>query len=346
MVTRALLVAWVGVSLAIVGGGGAAHGAEPTTLEEVVARAQEAMAAKRYAEAAELMERAHQLAPHPRSLANAGYARMLAGQQDRAVESLSSALADKRLAGAERDKAVERLGRASSARAFVARASEAKAAGDLTAAARALDEAFVQVAIGPYALEAAALWERAGDLVRARGLYEEASAKGDLTAEQAQQAADGASRVTAALEAKAIEPAPEPVVEVVVPPVTTAPEVVDEGPGAAPWVVLGGGVAALGAGVVMFLVAEGDRSDVEDAIARLDAGESPGMTRGEAVAAEADADGLATFGVIAGGVGLAAIAAGLVWWAVADPAPETRGRVDVGVSWSPTGGLVTATGRF
>src|SRR5689334_9378599 len=79
-----------------------------------VARAQQAMDGKRYGEAAAAMEEAYRADPDPQWLANAGYAHMLAGEEARAIELLSRALADVHLSAQARDKAAERLNRAAS----------------------------------------------------------------------------------------------------------------------------------------------------------------------------------------------------------------------------------------
>ena len=117
-----------------------AHAAGPKrSLEEILANGQAALAASHFQEAADLMDEAFRLDNYPVWLANAGYARMMAGQLDRAIENLSGALQDRRLKGEGRDRAIERLGLASAARAHLARSEEAKAKGDFASAARGYD---------------------------------------------------------------------------------------------------------------------------------------------------------------------------------------------------------------
>lgn len=317
-----------------------AHGASPDAIakaREAVRLAELAMVAKDYPAAAERMEEAFRHDPNPLWLANAGYARMLSGQQDRAVENLSKALNDARLTGLARDNATERLARASAARAHLARSDEARSAGDLEAAARALDEAFQQVAVSSYPLEAGLMWERAGLLEIAEERFKLAARQDDLTATQRRDVAEALVRVAKARAARVAPPEPEPA------PAPLAP--VAKSSTTTAWVLVVSGAAVTGLGIAGFALSEADQSEFHDAA--RDADGNLLMTRARAEALQSSATTWLNVGVVATAVGGAALVTGIVLLVVADDgAPETRGDVHVGGTWFEGGGLVTASGRF
>jgi len=316
------------------------HGAsldDVVKARESVRLAELAMVAKDYAAAAERMEDAFAHDPNPLWLANAGYARMLSGQQDRAVENLSKALNDARLTGLARDSATDRLARASAARAHLARSDEAKSAGDLEAAARAQDSAFQQVAVGSYALEAGLLWERAGLLDLAEERFMLAARQDDLAPGQRRDAADALVRVAKARAAPPpVKPDPGPL-EPVAPAVAS-------GSNTAAWVLIASGAAVAGLGVVGFVLSESDTSEFDNAA--RDGNGALLLSRADAEALESSATTWLNVGVFASAVGGLALVTGIVLLVVADGEPETRSDVHIGGSLFGSGGLVTASGRF
>lgn len=132
IVTRVLLV--------VVVAGSSAQAAAPRRAAEAVERAQlrprDGGQTLRRGCSQEGMEEAYRHDPDPLWLANAGYARMLAAQPDRAVELLSQALADKRLVTEARTEATIRLAHASSARALLARQRRQRRGGPRDGGAR------------------------------------------------------------------------------------------------------------------------------------------------------------------------------------------------------------------
>lgn len=99
------------------------------------------------------------------------------------------------------------------------------------------------------------------------------------------------------------------------------------GPGALPWVVTGLGVAGVGAGAVLGVLASGKHDDANDAASQ----------QGAADLAD-EADGLAAGANIAFAAGGAVAVAGLLWWLLDDG--EAAPPVGVGVG--PGGAAVTA----
>lgn len=103
-------------------------------------------------------------------------------------------------------------------------------------------------------------------------------------------------------------------------------------------IVGGVGVAGLGAGVVIGVLAKGK---YDDAIAAHCPGNPP-VCDATGVAEVDDARSLGTLGTLVGGVGVAAIAAGAVLWLTA---PGTR-TVEITPTASADGAGVTVSGRF
>jgi tetratricopeptide (TPR) repeat protein len=303
-----------------------------------------ALAGKRYVAAAEHMEKAFAYDQNPLWLANAGYARMMAGQQERAVEALSAALADKNLEGDARQRAVERLGKASAAKAFIQRSDEAKTAGDLTAAARAYDEAYVAVPIGPYALEAAILWERAGNSENAQTRYQQAAAAQDLTPEQQRLTVEALARVARGEQVEAppttVQRDGTPtVVQVSDPPPKSGTPVMG-------WALVGTGAAAIVAGVVVVVIGNGKAADLRAAQDGARDGVTDDLSRADALALESDAGVFQTAGVITAIAGAAMSATGLVLVLTSGDERETRGDVRLGWGFTGNGGFITATGAW
>lgn len=309
---------------------------DPKAAAEAVRKAELAMAGQRYAEAADRMEEAYSHDPNPLWLANAGYARMMSGELPRALAHFDAALADAKLVGEGRTRASERRTRAATAKVEVDAAVAAEASGDAKGAAQAIDRAFESVSIGLYLLEAAGLWEKAGDLALASERFKAAAARQDLEADQRVAATDGLARVTAAL-ARAAEPEPEPKLEVVHTP--------REEPNILGWVVVGSGLAVAAFGVTSFFLSADKRATWEDAERDPD-GVVVGLERAEAQALEDDARLWWNMGIVGTAVGVAAVATGVVMLATDTGRPETRESVEVGGALVPGGGLVTASGRF
>ncbi len=325
----------------VVMGATRALAAEPdaaTLARAAIERADRAMLTKDFATAAEAMEDAYRHDPNPLWLANAGYARMMAGEQDRAVENLSKALSDPRLVGDARDKAVERLAKASAARAHLARADEATTRGDFESAGRAYDSAFEQVPLAAYVLEAAIRWERAGSLDMAQARYEIAAARDGLNAQQRRQVAEALPRIAAAR----VRPA-EPPVETE-PPVTPLPPHDPTNTATLGWVLVATGVAATGLGVAGFILSDADEQEFRDNAFNAE-GEIV-MDPAEIEALESSATRWLNVGVVSSIVGGAAIATGLVLVLIDDEGPSTSGSAHVTGGIQPGGGFISALGRF
>ncbi len=313
--------------------------ADPPQAKEIGARARLALEGHRYAEAADLMDEAFRLDPHPVWLANAGFARMMAGQQDRAVENLSAALQDKELKGDARQLAIVRLGNASTARAHLARADEARARGDLEAAARGFDSAFELVAIGPYVLEAAGLWERAGYLDLAEKRFELAATMPDLTEPQRRLVTDALKRIAVLRVGPGVAPAVGPATPPLGPlgpgqePVEVARRTpAREGPPVLGWVLVGVGVAAVGTGVAAFIISGSEHTAAEDARAVGD--EEARLEHNSRLSTWRNV------GILATSVGVASAVTGAIMIAVHDD-DEPGQALQVGGVVLPGGGLAT-----
>lgn len=116
----------------------------------------------------------------------------------------------------------------------------------------------------------------------------------------------------------------------------------DDGGPVAGWVLVGSGAAALGLGVVSYVLMDGKTSDFE---ARKQ-GQTFVGSESEARALEDEAQTWWLVGTIATGVGVAAAATGLVLVLTHDSGPTTRGAVDVTGSLLPDGGLVMVRAGF
>lgn|GEM_PF-2283507 len=315
----------------------AARAAEPdraTLARSALDRAERAMLSKDFVAAAQAMEDAFSFDPNPLWLGNAGYAHMMAGQQDRAVDSLSMALADPRLQDDPRAKAVARLARASAARAHVSQAVAASARGDFVSAAQAYDRAFEQVALAAYVLESAILWEQAGNLDMAQQRYEVAAARDGLTTQQRRHVAEALPRIAALRERSAVRPPP-------VAPASPPPESTETA--TAGWILVASGVAVTGLGVAGFLL-----SDAEEQAFYKEAFNTEGellMSGDEIDAREATATRWLNVGVIGAIVGGAALATGVVLVLVGD-GPGSNAEVRVTAGPQAGGGFISAQGSF
>lgn len=336
---KRLMAAWALGAMLVAPPMSPVHAADQPKAKEVGARARLALEGHRYAEAADLMDEAFRLDPHPVWLANAGFARMMAGQQDRAVENLSAALQDKELKGDARQLAIVRLGNASTARAHLARADEARARGDLEAAARGFDSAFELVAIGPYALEAADLWERAGNLELAEQRFERAAAMPDLTEPQRRLVTDALKRIAVLRAGSGVAPAVAPAAPPVGPgksgeePVEVARRTPERGgPPVLGWVLVGVGVAAVGTGVAAFIISGSEHAAAEDAKAVGD--EEARLEHNSRLSTWRNV------GIVATSAGVVSAVTGVIMIAVSGD-DEPKRALEVGGAPLPGGGLAT-----
>jgi tetratricopeptide (TPR) repeat protein len=308
---------------------------------DAVRRAELAMAEQRYEEAAIAMEEAYRHDPNPLWLANAGYARMLAGQQDRAIEILSRALSDTRLEGQGRERAIDRLARASAARAHVARSEEARVRDDFTAMARAYDNAFESAPVGLYQIQAARAWERAGALDIAEARYRAASVLNDVTPAQRAEIAEALGRIAQRASGAGAGRATSVGAEAA----ATLPRI-ESGSGATTWgwVLVGTGLAGAGLALGGFLASDGKQNEWNEA-PRNELGQVL-MSQKEAESLESAASQWRTVGVVSSVVAGVSLIGGIVLLATSGDSPETRESVHMGGGLSPGGGLVSATARF
>jgi hypothetical protein len=137
-----------------------------------------------------------------------------------------------------------------------------------------------------------------------------------LAREAPPPSAASASSSPASSSPSTTAPPPETVAAPTSPPVAGAPDEASAHKGkgsAAPWVVAGIGGAALIGGVVMYVVGSGDISSALSACPTR-TGCSP-----EVASQGNTGRSLKTAGAIVGGVGLGAVAAGLIWYFVEKP---------------------------
>lgn len=328
----------------------------PGDSAEAVKRAQLAMAAKRYLAAAEAMEEAWRVDPDPLWLANAGYARMMAGQLDRAIEHLSGALADSRLSQDARTRATARLANASSAKALISRAEEARTRGDFLGAARTYDEALAHLPIGPLYLLTGELFERANELELAEARYQASMAEQDLNDAQRRQAVEALARVARAIAARSIpldappqvDPGDEPVPARAEPTlVSSAPPAANEPSRVLEWTLIGVGVVGIGVGVFGFVASDSAQSEFRSKVVRdPDGTRIFEGTQAEARDLERDSGNYWTLGVVATSVGVGAAAVGALLFAL-NPS-QTPGEGTVQITGEPLdgGGLFGMRGRF
>jgi tetratricopeptide (TPR) repeat protein len=313
---------------------------DPKAAKAAVDAATTAMGHKDYETAAEQMERAYEFDPNPLWLANAGYARMLAGESDRAIELLSKALADPKLSGEGRNRAVERLSKASTARAHLMSARRALARSDFEAAARSFDDAHATVPIGEYALSAAFAWELAKRPAEALSRLEVALASGELSEADTTTATEASARIKANQTVRDPEPT-------VAPPQKPAAAAA---PGSATsvlgWVLVGGGVATLGGGAAFFALGEGAASDLKEAQQRAEDGVVRDLSRARALSLASDVDTYRTVGIIGTVAGLALSTTGIVLLAVESGTDERQSVVQLGADLRPTRWMLTAGWRW
>ncbi len=289
-----------------------------------------ALGAQRYADAAGFMEGAYAFDPNPQWLANAGFAWMMAGEQDRAIASYERALADKRLVKASLTKTQERLELARSARTRRADADAKRLRSDFAGAARVYDEVYAAVACGRYLLEAASAWEKSGGLDDAAERYRGGC---DAPGPHARRTARGGRR------ARADRPCPQAGQDAGSTRCARSRAGRGRrGPPVLGWTLIGVGVVGVGVGIVGFVVANDERSSGVER-----AGE---LSQEQADAINDRAEGWWNVGLVAGGVGLAAAIVGTVLVVTHDGGPETRGSVEVEGHVLRGGGFVSAALRF
>lgn len=181
------------------------------------------------------------------------------------------------------------------------------------------------VRVGDTALDAA-LWGIAYPVVPGTAVVEATASDGSTFRSEVTVAAGESRDVVVALVPPERPPAPAPVEAVVVrrPP----PPPVRRGPGVTPWIVAGGGVVAFGLAGVFYALREGARSD-------RDAACDPAEGCFEvAQDHEARFRSFTVLTDVALGVGVAAVAGGVLWWVLGRPGREAP-RVTLDVAPSP-----------
>ncbi|MEO6419513.1 MAG: hypothetical protein ABIP39_08920, partial [Polyangiaceae bacterium] len=131
---------------------------------------------------------------------------------------------------------------------------------------------------------------------------------------------------------------PEPVVATPItpPPGNPPPDRVtsDRGHSVGPWVMVGVGGAAAVAGLVLLVIGQGKISDSKDKcpITTINTPTGPTMSRvcqpgvnGDSLQSQGNT--LSAVGGVVGGVGLVAVAGGLIWHFTESTGPETRGQL-------------------
>jgi tetratricopeptide (TPR) repeat protein len=365
-----LLLAWALLLLSSGLASTALAARDPKAAKAAVDAASQAMSAKRYDEAALQMELAYGFDPNPLWLANAGYARMMAAEPDKAVELLSRAIADTKLQGDGRTRAVERLGKASAAKAFVDSSEKAGNVGDFKVAARAMDEAFGIVSIGTYALEAGLLWEKAKQFTEAEARFTTALSMQDLKPEQQARATASLARVarlagmasgekdprsTGPLaDEKGQTPDLDPEGQPPVPderdpgaPMRAKTEANSgEGSSVLAWVLVGSGVAVAGGGATLWFLGEDRASVLRDVHEAAREGVVTQVTRMRAQTLASEAETFRTAGVIGTIAGLALTTTGVVLVAMESGSDGQKSVVQVGADIRPTRWMLTAGWRW
>lgn len=253
---------------------------DPDAAKTVAAEGQLLLEAFEGAAAAERFERAHSLDSQDIWRVAAAEAWLVAAEPERALTHLR----------ALREGASPRLRELAEALLpIVTRARAATLQGAHRDAARAWTEAFAKKAVGRYRLEEARSTLRAGG--DAQALFADLDGRSDLSRAERSEVADVLVRLRN--------------------PLPTLPERPNSAPTAAPmWMVVGGGALLIG-GVVAVVVADGQRADVRESLAR-----DPGardLTRAEALTLWNEAQTLNAVGLIGGGVGLLLAGSGALW---------------------------------
>lgn len=256
---------------------------DPDAAKTVAAEGQLLLEAFEGALAAERFERAHSLDSQDIWRMAAAEAWIVAAEPERALTHLR----------ALPDGANPRLRELAEALALIVkRARTATLQEAHRDAARAWSEAFAKRAIGRYRLEEARSTLRAGG--EAETLFADLEGRPDLSRAERIEVADVLVRMR--------NPLPE------------LPDRPDAARTAAPmWMVVGGGALLLG-GVVALVVADGQRAEVRESLARDPA--SRDMTRAEALTLWDEAQTLNAVGLIGGGVGLVLAGSGALWGSV------------------------------
>jgi|GEM_PF-3311786 len=272
--------------------------------------------AHRYGEAAALLDRAFEVAPHPLYRLGAGEAYLDEGDVDLAAARLRDVLEATDLPAATRARAHGLLVRANAAAPFVAKA---RAASPATAAA-AWEDASEAADVGAFLVQAAAAWETARRFERAADTYARALARDDLPADLALNAAAGLTRV------RAVIPPP--------PPGHTAA-----------WITTGTAAAALVFAGGALIVSDQLRADLDDDLQNTADGVVIGVTRADAQRRAGLADSWQTAAWI--GLGTAAVLAvtSLVLFEVA-PDEDARSAVQLRATASPDGLVIFAGGSL
>lgn len=145
------------------------------------------------------------------------------------------------------------------------------------------------------------------------------------------------------------QPPPPPPAATAPPPVvaTTAP---DDGGGtsAGAWVLFSGGLALAGAGVGLFVVAEGNLSDLEAKLDDVDE-DTKKIVGIDFDQATSDRDGIdlqRTLAVVSGGVGAAALIGSIIWLALPSDSDPSGAIAGLGVQISPDGGYASWATRW
>ncbi len=117
-----------------------------------------------------------------------------------------------------------------------------------------------------------------------------------------------------------------------------------EGPGPWPWVLSGAGAAATSGGLFLIVSAASDKDRV-DGVGTNDKGQVEGMTQAEASEIWEDARSKERLGWVFVGAGVAAVAGGVAWWALAPRGGEAASAAGSTRLLAGPSGLVL-TGRF
>lgn len=250
-------------------------------------------------------------------------------------------------------------------------------------AARAYDAAHAYYKDATLLWNAARAWERSGELELAEKRFNDFLALPKVDAEQSREADEALVRIAQRLAQRAsAKPGPERIAilqsdkaeaeaagnaelaaslaaqiddeqrrwdeaHVVVPPPPPPPPPARDR--TMEWVLIGSGGAIAATGLVLGIVGQGELDDIDaaqDAARKNNNGVVASMTRAEAADQASSGKTLRTLGFVAGGIGLAAAATGLVALLL-DDGPATDSHTTVGAAPMLDGGaLVTIRGGF
>jgi len=275
--------------------------------------------------AATLFDQAYADGPHPLWRIAAADAWLQALDAARACERLEQALADPRLLDPTRPRAEERLRLATKLTPLFARARAATRDQDHARAHATWLEAFALYPFGAAELEAARSAQRAR-LPAASTLYVALAERTDLSLEQHAEVADVLSRLSPAqVSDRPPPPAPSTLL---------------------PWTLLIGGAVLVASGGVMLGIAADHKNQVDDALARTEAGLVTRMTRAEARHHEATAHTLQLAGLISGVAGIALVGTGVIIFVDQAPAPASQVVVPTPDRWLTTPSTWRVQARF